>query len=119
MVKATRADSPGPDDPIFQSGPQVFVPAWKPSTEDSRNDTSGETDGDSEKQSNATEPTESESMRWARSLEVEIGLDHPIYSNGLIMNSVRAPKPSTDDSQNDTAGTNRPEQPEQTPDPMD
>ena len=40
MAKVTRT-SYGPDDPVFKSGPQVFVPASRPSTESSPPATGG------------------------------------------------------------------------------
>lgn len=40
MAKVTWSTY-GPDDPIFKSGPQVFVPASRPSTESSQPATAG------------------------------------------------------------------------------
>lgn len=41
MAKDTKIRSAQPDDPIFSSGPQTFVPASKPSTETSPKATGG------------------------------------------------------------------------------
>ena len=41
MAKFTRLPSPGPDDPMFSQGPQIFVPASRPSMTPSQPSTAG------------------------------------------------------------------------------